>query len=107
MGVADTICTESKMLDKGACGRWQMFETFIRDPIRKSGYPEKLNPDPDRSKFGSGYPPDIIIFRRISDTGYPRTPDPDKDSKLMDPPDKDPDLDILKFFGYPICLRPW
>lgn len=25
MGVADTICTESKMLDKGACGRWQMY----------------------------------------------------------------------------------
>ncbi|KAF2582329.1 hypothetical protein F2Q68_00006897, partial [Brassica cretica] len=38
--------------------------------------------------------------------GYPRTPDPDKDSKIMDPPDKNPDPDSLKLPGYPIHLRP-
>uniref|UniRef100_A0A0D3DTC1 CCHC-type domain-containing protein n=1 Tax=Brassica oleracea var. oleracea TaxID=109376 RepID=A0A0D3DTC1_BRAOL len=39
-------------------------------------------------------------------SGYPRTPDPDKDSKIMDPPDKDPDPDpdILKLSGY--LIRP-
>ena len=35
-----------------------------------------------------------------------RTPDPDKDSKIMDPPDKDSDPDNLKLSGYPIRLRP-
>ncbi|KAF3547063.1 hypothetical protein DY000_02005230 [Brassica cretica] len=63
----------------------------IRDPIRiRSENPERPNPDPDR------YPT----------PGYPRTPDPDKDSKIMDPPDKDPDPDILKLPGYPIRPRP-
>ncbi|WZZ35508.1 hypothetical protein YC2023_018909 [Brassica napus] len=36
----------------------------------------------------------------------PRTADPDKDSKIIDPPDKDPDPDTLKFPGYPIRSRP-
>ncbi|KAF2582872.1 hypothetical protein F2Q68_00001369 [Brassica cretica] len=33
-------------------------------------------------------------------------PDSDKDSKTMDPSDKDPDPDILKLAGYPIRPRP-
>ncbi|KAF3538929.1 hypothetical protein F2Q69_00019435 [Brassica cretica] len=57
------------------------------------------NPDPDIRRilqFLGGYPT----------PGYPRTPDPDKDSKIMDPPDKDPDPDTLKLPGYPIRPRP-
>ncbi|KAF2590831.1 hypothetical protein F2Q70_00038997 [Brassica cretica] len=57
------------------------------------------NPDPDIRRilqFLEGYPT----------PGYPRTPDPDKDNKIMDPPDKDPDPDTLKLPGYPIRLRP-
>ena len=38
--------------------------------------------------------------------GYPRTPYPDKDSKIMDPPYKDQDPDTLKLSGYPIRLMP-
>ncbi|KAF3514241.1 hypothetical protein F2Q69_00004106 [Brassica cretica] len=55
------------------------------------------NPDPDIRRilqFLEGYPT----------PGYPRTPDPDKDNKIMDPPDKDPDPDTLKLPGYPIRL---
>ncbi|WZZ49886.1 hypothetical protein YC2023_049993 [Brassica napus] len=47
---------------------------FDPDPIQKSRYSEGPNPDPDRSKSGSGYPPDIIIFRRISDTRISENP---------------------------------
>ena len=53
------------------------------------------NPDPDIRRilqFLEGYPT----------SGYPKTPDPDKDSKIMDPPDKDSDPDTLKLLGYPI-----
>ncbi|WZZ34971.1 hypothetical protein YC2023_018372 [Brassica napus] len=48
-----------------------MPETFIRDPdsirdpIRKSGYPERLNPDPDSKMLDPSKPnpdPDIFIF---------------------------------------------
>ncbi|WZZ47936.1 hypothetical protein YC2023_048043 [Brassica napus] len=111
---------------------------FDPDPIRKSEYLERPNPDPDSKMldpsksdldpdiliFKSGYPDSIYKFyvnfdpnpdpdiRRILQflegyptLGYPRTPDPDKDSKIMDPSDKDPDPDILKLSGYPI--RPW
>ena len=38
--------------------------------------------------------------------GYPRTPDPDKDSKIMDPRNKDLAPDTLKLPGYPIRPRP-
>ncbi|KAF3550254.1 hypothetical protein DY000_02010375 [Brassica cretica] len=57
------------------------------------------NPDSDICRvlqFLEGYPI----------PGYPRTPNPDKDSKIMDPPDKDPDSDNLKLPGYPIRIRP-
>ena len=57
------------------------------------------NPDLDIRRilqFLEGYPT----------PGYPRTPDPDKDSKIMDPPDKDPDPDTLKLPQYPIHPRP-
>ena len=66
-----------------------LFFIYFKDP----------NPDPDIRRilqFLEGYPT----------PGYPRTPDPDKDSKIMDPPDKDPDPDILILPGYPIRLRP-
>ncbi|WZZ69855.1 hypothetical protein YC2023_081225 [Brassica napus] len=36
--------------------------------------------------------------------GYPRTSNPDKDSKITDPPDKDLDPDTLKLSGY--LIRP-
>ena len=36
--------------------------------------------------------------------GYPRTPDPDKDSKIMDPPDKDPDPDIRSVSSLPFSI---
>ena len=35
---------------------------------------------------------------------YPRTTDPDKDNKIIDPPNKD--TDTLKFSKYPIRSRP-
>ncbi|WZZ86988.1 hypothetical protein YC2023_115567 [Brassica napus] len=57
------------------------------------------NSDPDIRRilqFLEGYPT----------PGYPRTPDPDKDNKIMDPSDKNPDLDTLKLSGYPIRPRP-
>ena len=66
-----------------------LFFIYFKDP----------NPDPDIRRilqFLGGYPT----------PGYPRTPDPDKDSKIMDPPDKDPDPDTLKLPGYPIRPRP-
>ncbi|KAF2536936.1 hypothetical protein F2Q68_00019584 [Brassica cretica] len=47
-----------------------------------------------------------IFNRRYPTPGYPRTLDPDKDSKIMDPPDKDPDPDTLKLSGYLILPRP-
>ena len=53
-----------------------LFFIYFKDP----------NPDPDIRgilQFLEGY----------LTPGYPRTPDPDKDSKIMDPPDKDPDPD--------------
>ena len=50
------------------------------------------NPDPDIRR--------ILQFLER----YPRTSDPDKDSKIMDPVDNDPDPDILKLFGY--LIRP-
>ncbi|WZZ60052.1 hypothetical protein YC2023_060159 [Brassica napus] len=105
---------------------------FDPDPIRKSGHPEGSNPDPNSKMLDPSKPdsdPDILIFksgypdpndpnpnpdiRRILQflegyptPGYPRTPDPDKGSKIMDPPDKDPNPDTLKLPGYPICPRP-
>ena len=66
-----------------------LFFIYFNDP----------NPDPDIRRilqFLEGYPT----------SGYPRTPDPDKDNKIMDPSDKDPDPDTLKLLGYPIRLRP-
>ena len=66
-----------------------LFFIYFKDP----------NPDPDIRRilqFLEGYPT----------SGYPRTPDPDKDCKIMDLPDKDPDPDTLKLLGYPIHLRP-
>ncbi|WZZ87416.1 hypothetical protein YC2023_115995 [Brassica napus] len=57
------------------------------------------NPDPDNRRilqFLEGYPT----------PGYPRIPNPDNDSKIMDTPDKDPDPDTLKLFGYPIRPMP-
>ncbi|KAF8117281.1 hypothetical protein N665_0011s0006 [Sinapis alba] len=82
----------------------------IRDPIRiRSENPDirrgriririDPNPDPDIRRilqFLGGYPT----------PRYPRTPDPDKDSKIMDPPDKDPDPDTSKYPGYPIRSMP-
>ena len=56
------------------------------------------NPDLDIRRilqFLEGYPT----------PGYPRTPDLDKDSKIMDPPDKNPDPDTLKLSGYPILAH--
>ena len=66
-----------------------LFFIYFKDP----------NPDPDIRwilQFLEGYPT----------PGYPRTPDPDKDSKIMDSLDKDPDLDTLKLPRYPIRSRP-
>ncbi|WZZ71589.1 hypothetical protein YC2023_082959 [Brassica napus] len=72
--------------------------------IFKSGYPDPIykfyvnfdpNPDPDIRwilQFLEGYPT----------SGYPRTLDPDKDSKIMDLLDKDLNPDTLKLPGYPI-----
>ena len=64
-----------------------LFFIYFKDP----------NPDPDIRRilqFLEGYP----TLR------YPKTLDPDKDSKIMNPPDKDPDN--LKLLGYPIRPRP-
>ncbi|KAF2560302.1 hypothetical protein F2Q70_00015444 [Brassica cretica] len=72
------------------------------NPLRRQALShQKLDPNPDPDirrilQFLGGYPT----------PGYPRTPDPDKDSKIMDPPDKDPDPDTLKLPGYPIRPRP-
>ncbi|CAN6859385.1 unnamed protein product, partial [Brassica oleracea var. botrytis] len=57
------------------------------------------NPDPDIRRI-------LQFLEEYPTSGYPRTPDPDKDSKILDPPDKDPDLDTLKLPGYSIRLRP-
>lgn len=57
------------------------------------------NPDTDIRQilqFLEGYPR----------SKYPRTPDSDKDSKNMDPSDKDPYLNTLKYSGYPNRHRP-
>ncbi|KAF3540962.1 hypothetical protein F2Q69_00018998 [Brassica cretica] len=48
----------------------------------------------------------LQFLERYPTSGYPRTLDPDKDSKIMDPPDKDPDPNTLKLSGYPIRPRP-
>ena len=56
------------------------------------------NPDPNIRRI-------LQFLEGYLTSGYPRTPDPDKDSKIMDPPDKNPDPDTLKLPGYPI--RPW
>ncbi|WZZ64525.1 hypothetical protein YC2023_075895 [Brassica napus] len=85
--------------------------TFIRDPdsirirsenpdIRRGRIRIRIDPNPDPDirrilQFLEGYPT----------PEYPRTPDPDKDSKIMDPPDKDPDPDTLKLPGYPIPTK--
>ena len=57
------------------------------------------NPDPDIRRI-------LQFLERYLIPGYPRTSDPDKDSKIMDPADNNPDPDILKLLGYPIRLRP-
>ncbi|WZZ89277.1 hypothetical protein YC2023_117856 [Brassica napus] len=81
---------------------------FDPDPIRKSGYPEGPNPDIRRGRIririDPNPDPDICRILQFLEgyptSGYPRTPDPDKDNKIKDPPD------TLKFPGYPIRHRP-
>ena len=52
-----------------------------------------MDPNPD---------PDIIILEGYPTSGDPWTPDPDKNSKIMDPSNKNPYPDILKLLGYSI-----
>ena len=48
----------------------------------------------------------LQFFEEYPTLEYPRTPDPDKNSKIMDLSDKDLDPDTLKLLGYSICSRP-
>ena len=62
-------------------------------------YFKDLDPNPDIHQI-------LQFLEGYSTSGYLRTPDPDKDSKIIDPLDKDPDPDTLKLLRYPICPRP-
>ncbi|KAH0858363.1 hypothetical protein HID58_086624 [Brassica napus] len=98
-GIKPNIRTFNILLDSyGKKGKYKKMSAVI-EFMNIVIYNMNPNPNPDIRRI-------LQFLEEYPTSGYPRTPDPDKDSKIMDPPDKDPDLDTLKLPGYPIRLRP-